>query len=72
MTPIGRVPYRLGVPFEGHFEEIFNSNASQYGGEGKGNFDGLNAQDFAHQGKDHSIELNLPPLSVSIFRVHQK
>jgi len=72
LTPVGRIPYRLGVPFEGHFEEIFNSNASQYGGEGKGNFDGLSSQNIPHQGKDHSIELDLPPLSVSIFRVHQK
>jgi 1,4-alpha-glucan branching enzyme len=70
MTEIIRDGYRLGIHQQGHYEEIFNSNAEIYGGEGTGNFGGINSEAFASQGKSHSINLNLPPLSCSIFRIH--
>ncbi len=72
MTPVIRDKYLLGVPFEGSVEEIFNSNASQYGGEGTGNFGSTMIDKIAHHGKDQSIRIDLPPLAVTIFRVHEK
>ena len=71
MTQIIRDNYRLGVYDLGHYEEIFNSNAEIYGGEGTGNFGGVHSEPIAAQGKSNSLGLTLPPLSISIFRLHK-
>ena len=39
-TPIPRRDYRIGVPHEGHWREVLNSNAAVYGGTDEGNFGG--------------------------------
>lgn len=68
-TPELRSGYRLGLPFAGTIEEIFNSNAQQYGGEGTGNPGNRSVEKIEAQGKEHSIMLDIAPLSVSIFRI---
>ena len=67
-TPIVREGYRCGVPFGGHWKEIFNSDAEVYGGMGYGNFGGVDAEPREWDGREHSIPLTLPPHSVSVFR----
>ena len=39
-TPVVRQNYRVGVPLEGYWKEILNSDAPFYGGSGQGNFGG--------------------------------
>ena len=39
-TPVPRRGYRVGVPHEGHWHELLNSNAALYGGTDEGNFGG--------------------------------
>ena len=39
-TPVPRRGYRVGVPHEGHWREVLNSNAAIYGGTDEGNFGG--------------------------------
>src|SRR5208283_1574554 len=36
-TPVPRLGYRLGVPSEGFWRELLNSDATEYGGSGMGN-----------------------------------
>ena len=36
--------YRIGLPYEGHWREMLNSDASAYGGSGMGNFGGVMAE----------------------------
>ena len=40
-TPVVRQNYRVGVPVNGLWKEILNSDAVVYGGSGQGNFGGL-------------------------------
>ncbi len=68
-TPVYREGYRIGVPYEGFWKECINSNASEYGGTGQGNNGGVPSQPTPWDGRPHSIEINLPPLSVSIFQL---
>ncbi len=67
-TPVVRYGYMIGVPREGHYEEIFNSDAAQYGGTNVGNLGGMNAGDHAWQGRHRSLSLTLPPLAAVFLK----
>ncbi|MEM7394029.1 MAG: alpha amylase C-terminal domain-containing protein, partial [Verrucomicrobiota bacterium] len=61
-TPVPREAYRIGLPLGGRYRECFNSDAELYGGSNVGNMGMVEAEAHAWQGRDHSVELNLPPL----------
>ncbi|MDZ4821341.1 MAG: 1,4-alpha-glucan branching protein GlgB [Planctomycetota bacterium] len=67
-TPIPRTDYRVGVPRGGFYQEVFNSDSAYYGGSNMGNYPGVTAEDGGVFGRPNSLKLNLPPLSVSIFK----
>ncbi|MEA3372757.1 MAG: 1,4-alpha-glucan branching protein GlgB [Campylobacterota bacterium] len=56
--------YRVGVPYEGEYEEIFNSQSSYYEGWNIGNSGPITAVKETMHGRDYSISLTLPPLGV--------
>ena len=66
-TPVPRTGYRLGVPHNGHYREVFNSDSGFYGGGNLGNGAGAQASNVPHQGQPHSIVVTLPPLAGVIF-----
>jgi len=68
LTPVYRENYRIGVPREGYWQEIFNSDSSYYGGSNKGNNGGLHTTPVPAHGHYQSLNLVLPPLSVSMFK----
>ena len=68
LTPVPREGYRLGVPCAGHWQEVFNSDATEYGGSGWGNFGGVDAQPIPHHGRSHMLQITLPPLSTIVLR----
>jgi 1,4-alpha-glucan branching enzyme len=67
-TPVVRYGYRLGVPREGHYEEVLNTDAVIYGGSNVGNLGGMSAEEHAHQGRTNSLALNLPPLAAVFLK----
>ena len=67
-TPVPRQGYRVGVPRQGFWQEVLNSDAKEYGGSGWGNFGGMYADPVPFHGKSHSLGVSLPPLSIVIFR----
>lgn len=68
-TPVVRGGYRVGVPRPGFYEEILNTDAETYGGGNVGNHGGVQAhEDWSWQNQPHSIEINIPPLSVVAFK----
>ncbi|MEM0965583.1 MAG: 1,4-alpha-glucan branching protein GlgB [Verrucomicrobiota bacterium] len=69
-TPVERPGYRVGVPYPGFWQECLNSNASEYGGTGAGNNGGTHSEAIPWDGRPHSIGVNLPPLSVTYFRLN--
>ncbi len=70
-TPILRHGYRLGVPQGGHYVELFNSDASCYGGSNQGNGANLNTDDVAWMNQSHSVVISVPPLSCIILQLSQ-
>jgi 1,4-alpha-glucan branching enzyme len=67
-TPVVR-PYRMGVPFAGLYQEIFNSDAPIYGGSGVGNPGPIHADaGRPYHGQCASLELTIPPLGAVILK----
>ncbi len=67
-TPVPRQQYRIGVPTAGHYREIFNSDATHYGGSGHGNLGGVDAVPYPWNDRRASIVVTLPPLGVIALR----
>jgi 1,4-alpha-glucan branching enzyme len=67
-TPVPRFEYHVGVPLDGEWREILNSDAEMYGGSGLGNFGGTWAAPVPHHGRPHSLTITLPPLAMVAFR----
>ena len=71
-TPQDHSNYRIGVPVDGFYEEIFNTDASQYGGSNLGNMGGKSTDLYNIHGYENSIDLCLPPLSVLVLKHKSK
>jgi 1,4-alpha-glucan branching enzyme len=67
-TPVLRDRYRVGVPREGRWTEILNSDAAHYGGSGVGNYGAVHTVPVTSQGRYHSLTLALPPLGALYLR----
>jgi 1,4-alpha-glucan branching enzyme len=70
-APVKRDGYRIGVPYEGEYEQVFCSDDEKYGGTGAGNPKPVKTDPIPMHSFTHSIELTVPPLSVSFFRLVQ-
>ncbi|WP_433778125.1 1,4-alpha-glucan branching protein GlgB [Flavobacterium anhuiense] len=66
-TEVVRENYRIGIPKKGKLKEIFNSDATIYGGSGVENSNALKIETVAYDGRDFSVALILPPLSVTVY-----
>ncbi len=67
-TPVPRHNYRVGVPFDGRWVEVLNSDAPEYGGSGQGNMGGVGSTPVPMHEQNQSVSLTLPPLGVVVFR----
>ena len=67
-TQVVRENYRIGVPKKGKLTELFNSDSTVYGGSGVKSTNKLTVEAVPYDGRDYSIELLLPPLSVTVYK----
>ncbi|HEY0634562.1 MAG TPA: 1,4-alpha-glucan branching protein GlgB [Gammaproteobacteria bacterium] len=67
-TPVPRHDYRLGVPGDGEYQVLFNSDAAHYGGTDSGSSGRCPAEAVPWMGRNHSIQLDIPPLAGLILR----
>jgi 1,4-alpha-glucan branching enzyme len=65
-TPVVRRSYRIGLPFEGAWRELVNTDQERYGGSGVYNGH-IEARSEPWQGRPASAELSLPPLAVLLL-----
>ncbi len=59
--------FEIGVPVDGRYYEIFNSDNSIYGGSGLVNPGKIEARRKDVDGRNYSISVKLAPVSLSIF-----
>ncbi|MEO8417841.1 MAG: 1,4-alpha-glucan branching protein GlgB [Methylophilaceae bacterium] len=65
LTPVPRLGYRIGVPLEGKYREVFNSDSAYYGGGNVGNGpDALVTEDQPWMERPCLLVLSVPPLGV--------
>ncbi len=67
-TPVPRFDYQVGIPSEGLWREVLNSDAEEYGGSGHGNPGGVEASPVPFHGRPYSLNLTLPPLAAVFFQ----
>jgi len=60
--------YRIGVPCEGTYREIFNSDDLKFGGSGKINKKLLKTEAILYHGKPFSLCMTISPFGISILR----
>lgn len=66
-TPVPREKYRIGVPKSRVLKEIFNSDATKYGGSGTQNTS-VKITNKEWHGYKKSIEITIPPLGIVILK----
>ncbi len=67
-TPVPREGYRIPVGMPGIYREIFNSDAGLYGGSDVVNRGDLHTEHVPWNGREHSLQVTLPPLSGVVLR----
>ncbi len=66
LTPIVRDDYQLGVPLDGEYVELLNTDNERYGGNGLMN-DAIQARPNEQHARPYSISLRLPALATIIL-----
>ena len=67
-APVPRTGYGFGVPEEGFYEEILNTDSELFGGSNLGNGGLVSTRPIPMHGRKCSIAVTLPPLAVVAFR----
>ncbi len=62
-TPVPRMKYRIGVPYGGSYQEIFNSDSIYYGGSNMGNAGWINTTGDPWLEFSDSLVITLPALA---------
>jgi len=70
-TSVLRENYTLPLPKSGIWREVFNSDAEQYWGSGKGNMGRIEALGGPSHGKPASARITLPPLATLYFAAEE-
>ncbi|UCJ15991.1 1,4-alpha-glucan branching protein GlgB [Pseudomonas sp. MM211] len=69
-TPEPRNGYRIGVPKEGSWHVLLNSDAERYAGSNSGSQGALLTETLASHGQPQSLLLDLPPLATLVIKPH--
>jgi 1,4-alpha-glucan branching enzyme len=67
-TPVERTEYRIGVPVAKGFQTIFNSDDTDFGGDGYKNNTLIKTEKIHCHGLEQSITLRIPPSSIAFYK----
>jgi len=67
-TPTVHKEYAIGLPVKGNLEELYNSDALEYGGSGVVN-DSIITQEEAFHARKYSAKITVPPLALVVFKL---
>ena len=70
-TPVPRENYKIGVPFQGQYREVFNSDLEKYGGSGIVNEKPIETKKEEFHGFSQSIEVTVPPLAAVYLKLEK-
>ena len=61
--------YRIGVPFLGEYQEVFNTDDERYGGSGQVMGEVLFAEKVQFQNQPYSLKIKVPPMATLVLKV---
>ncbi len=67
-VPVDRKDYRIGVPYEGTYEQFLSTDDAKFGGTDFAKNQKCKSEDYAMHGYENSITLDIPALSVMYFK----
>lgn len=67
-VPVERQGVKVGVPFEGQYEEVLNTELAEYGGDWAYSTSTYQTKEEMINGKEFALEVTVPPLSVLIIK----
>lgn len=67
-VPVERQDVRVGVPYKGQYEEVWNTEAESLGGTWTVGQGVLKSEPISRHGYDQSVKLILPALSVTVLK----
>lgn len=70
-SPVFRDHYRIGVPWAGRYEEVFNTDLREFGGEGRCNAP-MKSEYIPCHGMDQSLQVDIPPLGAVVLKCSRK
>ncbi len=71
-TPVVYHDYRVGVPYQGSYEEVFNTDDLKYGGSSQTmNGVELFSEDEKWHNKEYSIKIKVPPLGATFIKMRK-
>ena len=68
-TPVPHEHFRLGVPMEGKYELLLNTDDAKYDGSGFDVLNSVETQEVESESLPQSLELRLPPLSTVFYKL---
>jgi 1,4-alpha-glucan branching enzyme len=71
-TPQTHFDYMVGVPQQGLYSELLNTDERQFGGTHQTNTAPLETFDMPYQGQPYAIRLTAPPLGVVFLKRQAK
>jgi 1,4-alpha-glucan branching enzyme len=71
-SPVVREGHRIGLPHEGTYRQLLNTDHETYGGGGFGVVRNIRAEKIPRQSLDYSATITLPPLATMWFEAPWK
>ncbi len=71
-VPVARENYRIGVPESGSYKTVFCSDWTEFGGNTEKTAKGVKSEKIPMHGEMNSVELRIPPMSVTIYKKYSK
>jgi 1,4-alpha-glucan branching enzyme len=67
-TPVERLEYRIGVPQAKGFQPVFNSDDTDFGGNGYKNDAVIKTEKIPCHGLEQSVTVRIPPSSITFYK----
>lgn len=67
-TPVVYHNFRVGVPYNANYKEIFNTDSNLFGGSNQLNEELIVSEEVKYHNKPYSISLKVPPMATSILK----
>ena len=61
--------YKIGVPYLGSYEEVFNSDSTKYGGSGQILGETIYSVDEPFHNQNYSLKVKVPPMAALVLKV---